>query len=72
MTPSVDCLVSFFLGGATLQHMRPRDTPLLNALREHKGERQNGGIYHLTQVDFAYNSNQGCRLSKEQTLKIKY
>ncbi|MCI5777399.1 MAG: hypothetical protein MR215_07215 [Bacteroidales bacterium] len=52
--------------------MRPRDTPLLNALREQKGERQNGGIYHLTQVDFAYNSNQGCRLSKEQTLKIKY
>lgn len=52
--------------------MRQRDTPLLNALREQKGERHKGGIYHLTQVDFAYNSNHGCRLSKEQTLKIKY
>lgn len=47
-------------------------SPLLAALREQKGSRRKGGIYHRTQVDLTYNSNhiEGSRLTHEQTRYI--
>ena len=44
-------------------------SPLLTALREQKGTRIKGGIYHRVQIDLTYNSNhmEGSRLTKEQT-----
>lgn len=53
---------------------RERDaaTPLLHRLREEKGARVSGGIYHRFQIEFTYNSNhiEGSRLSREQTRLI--
>lgn len=45
---------------------------LISILREQKSEDFKGGIYHRTQVDFAYNSNhiEGSRLTHEQTRYI--
>lgn len=45
---------------------------LISALREQKEAGLKGGIYHRTQVDFAYNSNhiEGSRLTHEQTRYI--
>lgn len=47
-------------------------SPLLAALREEKGARRKGGIYHRTQIDLTYNSNhmEGSRLTHEQTRYI--
>lgn len=47
-------------------------SPLLNALREQKTAKLNGGIYHRTQIDLTYNSNhiEGSRLTHEQTRYI--
>lgn len=47
-------------------------SPLLHRLREEKEARLKGGIYHRTQIDFAYNSNhiEGSRLTQEQTRYI--
>lgn len=44
-------------------------SPLLARLREEKGCRLKGGIYHRTQIDLTYSSNhiEGSRLTKEQT-----
>lgn len=44
-------------------------SPLLEVLRREKESRLKGGIYHRTQVDLTYNSNQieGSRLTHEQT-----
>ncbi len=46
-----------------------RASPLLKALREQKGAKIKGGIYHRTQIDFTYNSNhiEGSRLTHDQT-----
>jgi Fic family protein len=46
--------------------------PLLTQLCEEKASRLKGGIYHLTQIKLAYNSNriEGSRLSEEQTRYI--
>jgi len=43
--------------------------PLLKVLREQKGMRLKGGIYHRTQIDLTYNSNhiEGSMLTHEQT-----
>lgn len=48
------------------------ETPLLRALREQRGARMRGGIYHRTQIELTFNSNhmEGSRLSKEQTRYI--
>jgi Fic family protein len=45
---------------------------LLNRLREERRMRLKGGIYHLTQINFCYNSNriEGSRLTEEQTRYI--
>lgn len=45
---------------------------LLSRLKEEKKLKIKGGIYHKTQVDFAYNSNhiEGSRLTHEQTRYI--
>ncbi len=45
---------------------------LLKILREEKENKIKGGIYHRTQIELTYNSNQieGSRLSKEQTRHI--
>jgi Fic family protein len=45
---------------------------LLNRLREERRMRLKGGIYHLTQIKFCYNSNriEGSRLTEEQTRYI--
>ena len=45
---------------------------LLTVLREEKSNRLKGGIYHQTQIKFAYNSNrmEGSKLSEEQTSYI--
>lgn len=45
---------------------------LLAALREEKKSALKGGIYHLTQINFSYNSNrmEGSKLSEEQTRYI--
>lgn len=47
-------------------------SPLLYALREQKGNRLKGGIYHRTQIDLTYNSNhiEGSRLTHDQTRYI--
>ena len=47
-------------------------SPLLRVLREQKGSRLKGGIYHRTQIDLTYNSNhiEGSRLTHEQTRYI--
>ena len=47
-------------------------SPLLSALREQKASGLKGGIYHKTQIDLTYNSNQieGSRLSHDQTRYI--
>lgn len=46
--------------------------PLLKRLIEEKEIKLKGGIYHQTQIDFAYNSNhiEGSRLSADQTRYI--
>lgn len=46
--------------------------PLLNVLKEEKDMNLKGGIYHITQVKLAYNSNriEGSRLSEDQTRYI--
>ncbi len=48
------------------------DNPLLNLLREEKGMKLKGGLYHQTQVKLAYNSNriEGSKLSEDQTRYI--
>ncbi len=45
---------------------------LLDVLREQKGMKMKGGIYHKTQIDLTYNSNhiEGSRLTHEQTRYI--
>ena len=45
------------------------NNPLLNTLKEQKDMNLKGGIYHKTQVSFAYNSNhiEGSKLSEDQT-----
>ncbi|MDR2801636.1 MAG: Fic family protein [Prevotellaceae bacterium] len=45
---------------------------LLNVLQEEKSRSAKGGLYHQTQIKFAYNSNhiEGSRLSEEQTRYI--
>jgi DNA phosphorothioation-dependent restriction protein DptG len=42
---------------------------LLSRLREERETRRKGGLYHVTQIKFCYNSNriEGSRLSEEQT-----
>ena len=47
-------------------------SPLLEALREQKGSRLKGGVYHRTQIDLTYNSNhiEGSRLTHDQTCYI--
>jgi len=49
-----------------------KSSPLLLRLREEKESKLKGGIYHRTQIDLTYNSNQieGSRLTKEQTRYI--
>ncbi len=48
------------------------DNILLNLLREEKGMKLKGGLYHQTQVKLAYNSNriEGSMLSEDQTRYI--
>lgn len=58
---------------ATLpQKGKKKISPLLQRLRDEKGSKLKGGIYHRTQIDFTYNSNhiEGSRLTKEQTRYI--
>jgi Fic family protein len=45
---------------------------LLDRFREEKAMKLKGGIYHLTQIKFCYNSNriEGSRLTEEQTRSI--
>ncbi len=47
-------------------------SPLLTRLRDEKKAKLKGGIYHRTQIDLTYNSNniEGSRLTKEQTRYI--
>ena len=55
---------------ASLPHKgKYKISPLLKRLREEKGGRISGGIYHRTQIDLTYNSNhiEGSRLTHEQT-----
>lgn len=51
---------------------KQKTSPLLNRLREEKAGKISGGIYHRTQIDLTYNSNQmeGSRLTHEQTRYI--
>lgn len=60
---------------AELPGRKPRKRkvmPLLVVLRQEKGARLKGGIYHKTQVDLTYNSNhiEGSRLTHDQTRYI--
>ena len=60
---------------AELPGRRPRKRkvmPLLVVLRQEKGARLKGGIYHKTQIDLTYNSNhiEGSRLTHDQTRYI--
>ena len=47
-------------------------SPLLKALREQKASKLKGGIYHRTQIDLTYNSNniEGSKLTHDQTRYI--
>ena len=59
--------------GATLPKKgKAKLSPLLSRLKEEKGSRLKGGIYHRIQIDLTYNSNhiEGSRLTKEQTRYI--
>ena len=51
------------------KNVRRKVSPLLAMLREQKASRLKGGIYHRTQIDLTYNSNQieGSRLTHDQT-----
>lgn len=51
---------------------RRKAMPLLIVLRQEKGARLKGGIYHKTQIDLTYNSNriEGSRLTHDQTRYI--
>ena len=60
---------------AELPGRKPRQRkamPLLVVLRQEKGARVKGGIYHRTQIDLTYNSNhiEGSRLTHDQTRYI--
>jgi hypothetical protein len=60
---------------AELPGRKPRKRkvmPLLVVLRQEKGARLKGGIYHKTQIDLTYNSNhiEGSRLTHDQTRYI--
>lgn len=48
---------------------RFNENPLLDALKEQKDMKLNGGIYHRVQIDLTYNSNhiEGSRLTHDQT-----
>ena len=54
------------------QKKKRKISPLLERLRQEKECRLKGGIYHRTQIDLTYNSNniEGSRLTKEQTRYI--
>ena len=51
---------------------RSKQNVLLSVLRDEKTANRKGGIYHRSQIDFAFNSNhiEGSRLSHEQTRYI--
>ena len=60
---------------AELPGRKPRQRkamPLLIVLRQEKGARLKGGIYHRTQIDLTYNSNhiEGSHLTHDQTRYI--
>lgn len=60
---------------AELPGRKPRQRkamPLLVVLRQEKGARVKGGIYHRTQIDLTYNSNhiEGSHLTHDQTRYI--
>ncbi len=48
------------------------DNPVLQVLRDEKGAKISGGLYHETQIRLTYNSNriEGSRLSEDQTRLI--
>ena len=58
--------------GELLEYIDDEDNPLLERLREEAGMNLRGGIYHLTQVKMAYNTNriEGSRLTEDQTRYI--
>ncbi len=51
---------------------KKKESPLLKALREQKASKLKGGIYHRTQIDLTYNSNniEGSKLTHDQTRYI--
>lgn len=60
---------------AELPGRKPRQRkamPLLVVLRQERGSKLKGGIYHKTQIDLTYNSNhiEGSRLTHDQTRYI--
>jgi Fic family protein len=58
--------------GDIMEMNKTADNHLLNLLREEKGMKLKGGLYHQTQVKLAYNSNriEGSKLSEDQTRYI--
>jgi Fic family protein len=58
--------------GDIMEMNNTTDNHLLNLLREEKGMKLKGGLYHHTQVKLAYNSNriEGSKLSEDQTRYI--
>lgn len=58
--------------GDIMEMCNTTDNLLLNLLREEKGMKLKGGLYHQTQVKLAYNSNriEGSKLSEDQTRYI--
>ena len=58
--------------GDIMEISNTSDNLLLNLLREEKGMKLKGGLYHQTQVKLAYNSNrmEGSKLSEDQTRYI--
>jgi Fic family protein/DNA-binding Xre family transcriptional regulator len=58
--------------GDIMEMSKTTDNLLLNLLREEKGMKLKGGLYHQTQVKLAYNSNriEGSKLSEDQTRYI--
>ncbi len=58
--------------GLPKRKSKKNSSPLLSALREQKGGRVKGGIYHRVQIDLTYNSNhmEGSKLTHDQTRYI--
>ena len=73
LSPAVMGKLAAFFGCSSDELVRGgSDNPILKTLREEKGARISGGLYHELQIRLTYNSNhiEGSRLTEDQTRYI--